>query len=90
MQNDIKFWPFKVIAPSDSEKDQEPMIVVTYKGEEKQFTPEEISSMVLVKMKEVAEGYIGSTVKNAVITVPAYFKEFSTSGYKRCWCHCWT
>ncbi|KAH1115645.1 hypothetical protein J1N35_009023 [Gossypium stocksii] len=67
----MKHWPFKVIAgPGDK-----PMIVVTYKGEEKQFAAEEISSMVLIKMKEVAEAYLGQSVKNAVITVPAYFND---------------
>ncbi|KAL1177238.1 hypothetical protein V6Z11_A03G017000 [Gossypium hirsutum] len=67
----IGHWPFKVIAgPGDK-----PMIVVTYKGEEKQFAAEEISSMVLIKMKEVAEAYLGQSVKNAVITVPAYFND---------------
>ncbi|TYJ03002.1 hypothetical protein E1A91_A13G268700v1 [Gossypium mustelinum] len=71
VQADMKHWPFKVVAgPGDK-----PMIVVNYKGEEKQFAPEEISSMVLVKMKEVAEAYMGQTVKNAVITVPAYFND---------------
>ncbi|KAG6523779.1 hypothetical protein ZIOFF_013665 [Zingiber officinale] len=50
-----------------------PMIVVQYKGEEKQFVTEEISSLVLTKMKEIAEAYFGTTVKNVVITVPAYF-----------------
>ncbi|TYI48883.1 hypothetical protein E1A91_D13G279000v1 [Gossypium mustelinum] len=71
VQADMKHWPFKVVAgPGDK-----PMIVVNYKGEEKQFAPEEISSMVLVKMKEVAEAYMGPTVKNAVITVPAYFND---------------
>ncbi|MBA0603697.1 heat shock 70 kDa protein [Gossypium raimondii] len=71
VQADMKHWPFRVVAgPGDK-----PMIVVNYKGEEKQFAPEEISSMVLVKMKEVAEAYMGQTVKNAVITVPAYFND---------------
>ncbi|KAM1708259.1 hypothetical protein TB1_001325 [Malus domestica] len=71
VQNDIKHWPFKVIGgPSDK-----PMIVVTYKGVEKQFAAEEISSMILVKMREIAEAYLGSTVKNSVITVPAYFTD---------------
>ncbi|KAK9911154.1 hypothetical protein M0R45_035077 [Rubus argutus] len=71
VQGDIKHWPFKVIAgPGDK-----PMIVVSYKGEEKQFSAEEISSMVLVKMREIAEAYLGSTVKNAVVTVPAYFND---------------
>ncbi|KAM5554504.1 heat shock 70 kDa protein 4-like [Rosa sericea] len=71
VQGDIKHWPFKVIAgPADK-----PMIVVSYKGEEKQFSAEEISSMVLIKMREIAEAYLGSTVKNAVVTVPAYFND---------------
>ncbi|GLU21958.1 hypothetical protein SLE2022_380620 [Rubroshorea leprosula] len=71
VQSDMKHWPFKVVAgPGDK-----PMIVVSYKGEEKMFAPEEISSMVLTKMKEIAETYLGHTVKNAVITVPAYFND---------------
>ena len=52
-----------------------PKIQVDYKCEEKTFSPEEISSMVLVKMKETAEAYLGKTVKDAVITVPAYFND---------------
>ncbi|KAI9084494.1 hypothetical protein K1719_033482 [Acacia pycnantha] len=71
VQNDMKLWPFKVI-PGAGEK---PMIVVNYKGEEKHFSPEEISSMVLTKMKEVAEAFLGQSIKNAVITVPAYFND---------------
>nr|XP_043619195.1 heat shock cognate 70 kDa protein 2-like [Erigeron canadensis] len=71
VQSDIKLWPFKVTpGPAD-----EPMISVNYKGEEKQFAAEEICSMVLIKMKEIAEAFLGSTVKNAVITVPAYFND---------------
>jgi heat shock protein 1/8 len=71
VQNDIKLWPFKVIeGPADK-----PMIVVTYKGEEKHFAAEEISSMVIKKMREIAEAYLGTTVKNAVVTVPAYFND---------------
>ncbi|KAK4771895.1 hypothetical protein SAY86_013670 [Trapa natans] len=71
VQSDMAHWPFKVVAgPGDK-----PMIVVTYKSEEKQFAPEEISSMVLVKMKEIAEAYLGHSVKNAVVTVPAYFND---------------
>ncbi|CAN6442622.1 unnamed protein product [Victoria cruziana] len=71
VQSDIKLWPFKVVAgPGDK-----PMINVQYKGEEKQFAAEEISSMVLIKMREIAEAYLGSTVKNAVVTVPAYFND---------------
>ncbi|VAI04599.1 unnamed protein product [Triticum turgidum subsp. durum] len=71
VQSDMKLWPFKVIAgPGDK-----PMIVVQYKGEEKEFAAEEISSMVLIKMREIAEAYLGSTIKNAVVTVPAYFND---------------
>jgi heat shock protein 1/8 len=71
VQNDIKLWPFKVIK-SLTDK---PMIVVNYKGEEKHFAAEEISSMVLKKMREIAEAYLGTTVKNVVVTVPAYFND---------------
>lgn len=71
VQSDMKLWPFKVVS-GPAEK---PMIVVNYKGEEKQFAAEEISSMVLIKMKEIAEAYLGSVVKNAVVTVPAYFND---------------
>ncbi|KAH7547534.1 hypothetical protein FEM48_Zijuj01G0320000 [Ziziphus jujuba var. spinosa] len=71
VQSDMKLWPFKVI-PGPAEK---PMIVVNYKGEEKQFAAEEISSMVLTKMREIAEAYLGSSIKNAVITVAAYFND---------------
>ncbi|KAL6907630.1 hypothetical protein ACP4OV_002669 [Aristida adscensionis] len=69
VQEDIKLWPFKVIAG----REDRPTIVVQYKGEEKQFSAEEISSMVLAKMKETAEIYLGTTIKNAVVTVPVYF-----------------
>lgn len=71
VQRDMKHWPFKV----ESGADDKPIISVKYKGETKKFHPEEISSMVLVKMKEIAEAYLGKTVKNAVITVPAYFND---------------
>ncbi|KAL7585337.1 hypothetical protein Lser_V15G42838 [Lactuca serriola] len=71
VQDDIKLWPFKVIeGPSDT-----PKIVVSFKGEEKEFLAEEISSMILGKMKETAESYLGKVVKDAVITVPAYFND---------------
>ncbi|KAJ2769014.1 Hsp70 chaperone [Coemansia nantahalensis] len=70
VQSDMKHWPFKVIA-----KDGKPVIQVEFKGETKQFTPEEVSSMVLIKMRETAEAFIGSEVKDAVITVPAYFND---------------
>ncbi|XP_047983936.1 heat shock 70 kDa protein 18-like [Salvia hispanica] len=71
VQSDMMFWPFKVI-PDAADK---PMVVVTYKGMEKQFYAEEISSMVLTKMKDIAEAYLGSTIKDAVVTVPAYFND---------------
>ncbi|XP_024369980.1 heat shock 70 kDa protein 1 [Physcomitrium patens] len=71
VQSDMKLWPFKV-TPGAADK---PMISVQYKGEEKTFAAEEISSMVLIKMKEIAEAYLGSTIKNAVVTVPAYFND---------------
>ena len=70
VQSDMKHWPFSVI-----EKDGKPHIQVEYKGEKKIFTPEEISSMVLLKMRETAEAFIGSDVKDAVVTVPAYFND---------------
>ncbi|KAJ8017215.1 hypothetical protein DPEC_G00015490 [Dallia pectoralis] len=70
VQSDMKLWPFKVI--SDAGK---PKVQVEYKAETKAFYPEEISSMVLVKMKEIAEAYLGNKVSNAVITVPAYFND---------------
>ncbi|BES97519.1 heat shock [Nesidiocoris tenuis] len=70
VQADMKHWPFEVV--SDGGK---PKIEVSYKGENKTFFPEEISSMVLTKMKETAEAYLGKTVTNAVITVPAYFND---------------
>ncbi|KAG0657616.1 70-kilodalton heat shock protein [Rhodotorula mucilaginosa] len=70
VQADMKHWPFKII-----DKATKPIIQVEYKGETKEFTPEEISSMVLLKMKETAEAYLGGTVSNAVVTVPAYFND---------------
>ncbi|KAK4606420.1 hypothetical protein RGQ29_000596 [Quercus rubra] len=70
VQRDMKLWPFKVIADPDHGR---PIIVVTYKYEEKHFLAEEISSMVLIKMKEIAEAHCGSKIRNAVISVPARF-----------------
>ncbi|KAL5068459.1 hypothetical protein RYX36_019346 [Vicia faba] len=69
VQSDSMLWPFKVIA-GDNDK---PMISLKYKGQEKHLCAEEISSMILSKMRDIAEEYLGSPVKNAVITVPAYF-----------------
>ena len=77
IQADMKHWPFKVV--SDSGK---PKIEVEYKGERKTFSPEEISSMVLVKMKETAEAYLGQKVSDAVITVPAYFNDSQRAATK--------
>jgi L1 cell adhesion molecule like protein len=71
VQQDMKHWPFKVIAGNNDN----PIFEVQYLGEKKTFTPEEISAMVLVKMKQTAESYLGETVKNAVVTVPAYFSD---------------
>jgi len=71
VKSDIEHWPFKVVSGVGGK----PSIVVNFEGEEKIFAPEEISSMVLTKMKEIAEAYIGKEVKNAVVTVPAYFND---------------
>ncbi|CAM0138185.1 Heat shock protein ssb1 [Umbelopsis sp. WA50703] len=67
---DMKNWPFSVV-----EKDSNPFIQVEFEGETKTFSPQEISSMVLIKMKEIAEAKLGKTVQKAVITVPAYFND---------------
>jgi heat shock 70kDa protein 1/2/6/8 len=71
VQDDIKHWPFTV----ECSTGDKPVIVVNYMGEKKRFSPEEISAMVLTKMKETAETYLGHPVKKAVITVPAYFND---------------
>ena len=65
-----KHWPFDIVDEGGL-----PKVKVEYKGEDKTFFPEEISSMVLAKMKETAEAYLGGTVTDAVITVPAYFND---------------
>merc|ERR1712020_587384 len=70
VQKDKKHWPFEVV--NDGSK---PKVKVEYQYENKTFSPEEISAMVLTKMKETAEAYLGQSVKNAVITVPAYFND---------------
>ncbi|CAD5226358.1 unnamed protein product [Bursaphelenchus xylophilus] len=71
VQADMKHWPFKVVQAEGGR----PKVQVEYKGETKSFFPEEISSMVLIKMKETAEAFLGSEVKDAVVTVPAYFND---------------
>ncbi|KAK7457040.1 ATPase with role in protein import into the ER [Stygiomarasmius scandens] len=70
VMKDLKHWPFSV-----KERNGKPAISVNYRGEEKEFSPEEISAMVLTKMKETAEAYLGEKVTRAVITVPAYFND---------------
>uniref|UniRef100_A0A6V7JRG3 Uncharacterized protein n=1 Tax=Bracon brevicornis TaxID=1563983 RepID=A0A6V7JRG3_9HYME len=70
IQADMKHWPFKVVSEAGK-----PKIQVEFRGETKKFNPEEISSMVLIKMKETAEAYLGEKVREAVITVPAYFND---------------
>ncbi len=70
VQNDAKYLPYKIV-----NKDGKPYISAEFKGEVKQYSPEEISSMILQKMKAVAENHLGQEVVNAVITVPAYFND---------------
>ena len=69
VQKDMKLWSFDVV----NDGSNKPKIKVLYKGEEKQFYAEEISALILTKMKEIAEAFLGEEVKDAVITVPAYF-----------------
>jgi len=71
VQDDMKHWAFKVYEGANGK----PMISVNFKGEEKKFQPEEISSMVLTKMKNTAEGFLSKKVSKAVVTVPAYFND---------------
>ncbi|KAF8896157.1 heat shock protein 70 family [Infundibulicybe gibba] len=70
VQSDARHFPFRIFS-----KDDKPYVKVEYYGEQKEFSPEEISSMVLSKMKETAEAYLGTTVNSAIITVPAYFND---------------
>eukprot|EP00758_Cryptobia_borreli_P015717 Tbor_TRINITY_DN6046_c4_g4::TRINITY_DN6046_c4_g4_i1::g.10343::m.10343/K03283/HSPA1s; heat shock 70kDa protein 1/2/6/8 len=70
LKSDMKHWPFKVTVSGGK-----PVIEVMFQGDKKTFSPEEVSAMVLTKMKETAESYIGEKVTNAVVTVPAYFND---------------
>jgi len=70
VQADMKLWPYDVVSKGDR-----PYVQVDVKGEKKQFAPEEISAMVLNKMKQIAEAYLGKDIENAVVTVPAYFND---------------
>ena len=72
VQEDMKLWPFKVVKDDKSDR---PQIVVKFKGEEKKFFAEEISAMVLQKLKQTATDYLGKEVKDAIVTVPAYFND---------------
>ena len=71
VQKDCKLWPFKVEAGAEGK----PLIVIKFKGETKKFHPEQVSSMVLIKMKEISEAFLNKPVKDAVVTVPAYFND---------------
>jgi len=70
VQHDKKLLPYDIV-----DKDSKPYISVIFKGEKKTYSPEEISSMILTKMKETAEAFLGKEIINAVITVPAYFND---------------
>jgi heat shock protein 1/8 len=71
IQQNIKRWPFKV----EADDHNRPVVVVTHKGETKRFHAEELTAMVLIRLKEAAEKYLKTYVKRAVITVPAYFRD---------------
>merc|ERR1719231_1613773 len=77
VQSDKKLLPFEIV-----EKQGKPQIQVLVKGEKKQFTAEQISSMVLTKMKQTAEDYLGKTISKAVVTVPAYFNDAQRTATK--------
>jgi L1 cell adhesion molecule like protein len=72
VQEDIKLWPFKVVKDTNSDR---PQIEVTFQNSTKRFYAEEISAFVLQKMKKIAEDYLGGEVKDAIVTVPAYFND---------------
>ncbi|KAJ3431383.1 mediator of RNA polymerase ii transcription subunit 37c-related [Anaeramoeba flamelloides] len=78
VQSDLKLWPFQVVR----KEGDKPQVEVQYRGETKRFAPEEISAMVLGKMKETAENYLGKKVTDTVITVPAYFNDSQRTATK--------
>ena len=78
VKSDMKYWAFKV----EADQNDKPLIRANYNGEDKKFSPEEISAMVLTKMKEIAENYLGEEVTQAVITVPAYFNDAQRTATK--------
>jgi heat shock protein 5 len=77
VQRDVKHWPFGV-----ADDKGKPAIEVTFQGETKRFRPEEISAMVLTKMREIAEAFLGQKCTRAVVTVPAYFNDAQRSSTK--------
>jgi len=77
LKKDIKHWPFKIV-----NKGGKPMVQVNHRGELRDFSPEEVSAMVLTKMKETAEAYLGHKVTHAVVTVPAYFNDAQRAATK--------
>jgi len=77
VQRDKKLYPYKIV-----DRDGKPYVQVKWKGEDKVFSPEEVSAMILTKMKETAEAYIGKKVTNAVVTCPAYFNDAQRSATK--------
>ena len=84
IQNDIKHWSFQV-SPDSNDK---PFISVQYKKELKEMKPEEVSAMILSKMKQVSENYLGEKVDSAVITVPAYFNDAQRQATKDAGAYC--
>jgi len=70
VQSDIKLWPFEIV-----NRDGKPLIEIDDAGETKTLTPEEVSAMVLGRMKQIAEGFLGNEVTHAVVTCPAYFND---------------
>jgi heat shock protein 1/8 len=78
VQDDMKLWSYNVV----NDGNNKPQVKVQFKGEEKKYYPEEISAMVLTKMKDIAEEYLGEPVKDAVVTVPAYFNDSARQATK--------